>query len=206
MIRINLLPYRAAQKKENIRKQISIFVLALILVVGILVYYNMNLNNDIDTLNTRIKNTKSTLAQVEKQAKKVDEIRKAFDRLRQKTDVIKNLEKNRKVAVQLLDDMTTLVAEKVSVAPSEASAESESKPVKRLWFTNFQENGKQINLLGIALDNKTIADFMSRLEASNLFVRVNLKSIKKQKINELNLKSFEITCTRISPTPSEEKK
>ena len=206
MIRINLLPYRAAQKKENIRKQISIFVLALILVVGILVYYNMNLNKDIDTLNTRIKNTKSTLAQVEKQAKKVDEIRKAFDRLRQKTDVIKNLEKNRKVAVQLLDDMTTLVAEKVSVAPSEASAESESKPVKRLWFTNFQENGKQINLLGIALDNKTIGDFMSRLEASNLFMRVNLKSIKKQKINELNLKSFEITCTRISPTTSEEKK
>lgn len=206
MIRINLLPYRAAQKKENIRRQISIFVLALILVVGILVYYNMNLNKDIDTLNTRIKNTKSTLAQVEKQAKKVDEIRKAFDRLRQKTDVIKNLEKNRKVAVQLLDDMTTLVAEKVSVAPSEASAESESKPVKRLWFTNFQENGKQINLLGIALDNKTIADFMSRLEASNLFMRVNLKSIKKQKINELNLKSFEITCTRISPTTSEEKK
>lgn len=31
MIRINLLPYRAAQKKENIRRQISIFLLLLIL-------------------------------------------------------------------------------------------------------------------------------------------------------------------------------
>lgn len=206
MIRINLLPYRAAQKKENIRRQISIFVLAVIMVVGILVYYNMSLNSDIDALNTQIKNTKSMLAQVEKQAKEVDEIKKAFDRLKQKTDVIKNLETNRKIAVQLLDNMTTLVAEKVSVSPSEAPADSDTKPVKRLWFTNFQENGNQIEVQGIALDNKTIADFMSRLEASNLFMNVNLKSIKQQKINELNLKSFEIICTKISRNPAEKKK
>ncbi len=206
MIRINLLPYRAAQKKENIRRQISIFVLAVIMVVGILVYYNMSLNSDIDALNTQIKNTKSMLAQVEKQAKEVDEIKKAFDRLKQKTDVIKNLETNRKIAVQLLDSMTTLVAEKVSVSPSEAPADSDTKPVKRLWFTNFQENRNQIELQGIALDNKTIADFMSRLEASDLFMNVNLKTIKQQKINELNLKIFEIICTRISGNPSEKKK
>jgi len=206
MIRINLLPYRAAQKKENIRRQISIFVLAVIMIVGILVYYNMSLNSDIDALNTQIKNTKSMLAQVEKQARQVDEIKKAFDRLKQKTDVIKNLETNRKIAVQLLDNMTTLVAEKVSVSSSEASADSDTKPVKRLWFTNFQENRDQIELQGIALDNKTIADFMSRLEASDLFMNVNLKTIKQQKINELNLKIFEIICTRISGNPSEKKK
>jgi type IV pilus assembly protein PilN len=146
------------------------------------------------------------LAQVEKQARQVDEIKKAFDRLKQKTDVIKNLETNRKIAVQLLDNMTILVAEKVSVSSSEASADSDIKPVKRLWFNNFQENGDQIELQGIALDNKTIADFMSRLEASDFFMNVNLKTIKQQKINELNLKSFEIICTRISGNPSEKKK
>ncbi|MBW1724096.1 MAG: PilN domain-containing protein [Deltaproteobacteria bacterium] len=206
MIRINLLPYRAAQKKENIRRQISIFVLAVIMVVGTLVYYNISLNNDIDALNTQIKNTKSMLARLEKQAKKVDEIKKAFNTLKQKTDVIKNLETNRKIAVQLLDNMTTLVAEKVSASQSETSADSDSKPVKRLWFTNFQENKDKINLQGIALDNKTIADFMSRLEASNLFMNVNLKTIKQQKVNELNLKNFEIICTRISRNKLAKKK
>ncbi len=198
MIRINLLPYRAAQKKENIRRQISMFVLAVIMIVGILLYYNMTLNNHIDALNTQIKNKKSMLAQVEKQAKKVDEIKKAFETLKQKTSVIKSLEANRKISVQLLDNMTTLVAEKVSVSQTEASPDSDSKPVKRLWFTNFQENGNNINIQGIALDNKTIADFMSRLEGSALFMNVNLKAIKQQKINELNLKNFEIICTRIS--------
>lgn len=206
MIRINLLPYRDAQKKENIRRQISIFVLAVIMVVGTLVYYNISLNNDIDALNTQIKNTKSMLARLEKQAKKVDEIKKAFNTLKQKTDVIKNLETNRKIAVQLLDNMTTLVAEEVSASQSETSADSDSKPVKRLWFTNFQENSDKINLQGIALDNKTIADFMSRLEASNLFMNVNLKTIKQQKVNELNLKNFEIICIRISRNKLAKKK
>ena len=206
MIRINLLPYRAAQKKENVRRQISIFVLAVIMVAGILLYYNISLNNNIDALNTQIKKTKSMLAQLEKQAKKVDEIKKAFNTLKQKTDVIKSLETNRKIAVQLLDNMTTLVAEKVPASQSEASADSDSKPAKRLWFTNFQENGDDINIQGIALDNKTIADFMSRLEASTLFMNVNLRAIKQQKINELNLKNFEIICTRISRNKSEKKK
>ena len=206
MIRINLLPYRAAQKKENIRRQISIFVLAVIMLVGILLYYNTTLNNNIDALNTQIKNNKSMLAQVEKQAKEVDEIKKAFDTLKQKTHVIKSLESNRKISVQLLDNMTTLVAEKVSVSQTKASPDSDSKPVKRLWFTNFQENGTNINIQGIALDNKTIADFMTRLEGSALFTNVNLKAIKQQKINELNLKNFEIICTRISRNTSKKKK
>lgn len=206
MIRINLLPYRAAQKKENIRRQISIFVLAVIMLVGILLYYNTTLNNNIDALNTQIKNNKSMLAQVEKQAKEVDEIKKAFDTLKQKTHVIKSLESNRKISVQLLDNMTTLVAEKVSVSQTKASPDSDSKPVKRLWFTNFQENGNNINIQGIALDNKTIADFMTRLEGSSLFTNVNLKAIKQQKINELNLKNFEIICTRISRNTSKKKK
>ena len=176
------------------------------MLVGILLYYNMTLNNNIDALNTQIKNKKSMLAQVEKQAKKVDEIKKAFDTLKQKTHVIKSLEANRKISVQLLDNMTTLVAEKVSVSQNEASPDRNSKPVKRLWFTNFQENGNNINIQGIALDNKTIADFMTRLEGSALFTNVNLKAIKQQKINELNLKNFEIICTRISRNTSKKKK
>ena len=46
---------------------------------------------------------------------------------------------------------------------------------------------------------------MTRLEASTLFMNVNLRTIKQQKINELNLKNFEIICTRISEPIGKEK-
>ena len=62
MIRINLLPFRTDRKKENIRRQVSIFLLSLAFMLIILFYFNFSLNSKIDKLNSNIKDTKSDLA------------------------------------------------------------------------------------------------------------------------------------------------
>lgn len=196
MIRINLLPYREDRKKENILRQINIFLSVFFVVLVILIYFNFRLTHKVTALNTKIKHTKTLLAQAETKSKKVDQIKQALEKLKQKTQVIKNIQKNRRASVLLLETMTKMVAEKTSGLPADASGDNDNKPVKRLWFTSFQAKGEDINIHGIALDNKTIADFMSRLDDSKLFQNVNLKTIKQQKVNKLNLKSFEIECTR----------
>jgi type IV pilus assembly protein PilN len=198
MIRINLLPYREERKKENILRQINIFLFAFFVVFAILILINARLSHKVTTLNTKIKQTKTLLAQAETKSKKVDQIKKAFEILTQKTEVIRNIEKNRRESVLLLENMTKLVAEKASVSPAGAPENSDNKPVKRLWFTSFQAKGDEISIHGIAMDNKTIADFMSRLEDSKLYKNVNLKAIKQQIVNKLNLKNFEIECMRTS--------
>jgi len=206
MIRINLLPYRAARRKENIRKQISIFFFSFLLVVVIGLFYNMRLQKKIDNLNTKIKNNKIMLAKFEKQAKEVDRIKNAFNNLEKKTGVIKNLEIKRKAAVCLLDNMTKVVAEHTSISGSDSLSDKDDTPVKRLWFTNFQAKGNNVGIKGIAMDNKTVADFMTRLENSKLYKNVNLKTLKQQKITKLNLKNFDITCIKISLNNTESKK
>jgi type IV pilus assembly protein PilN len=160
-----------------------------------LVFYSIWLGNKIEDLNTKIKNTKRLLTQAETQAKKVDQIKNELEKLGHKIDVIKNIEMNRRAPVLLLENMTKMVAE----------ADSDNKPVKRLWFTDFEESGGKVNIKGIALDNKTIADFMSRLEDSKLYTNVNLKTITQQKVNKLNLKRFQIDCVR-TPLKNPEKK
>ena len=206
MIRINLLPYRAARRKENIRKQISIFFFSFLLVVVIGLFYNMRLQKKIDDLNTKIKNNKIMLAKFEKQAKEVDRIKNAFNNLEKKTGVIKNLEIKRKAAVCLLDNMTKVVVEHTSISGSDSLLDKDNTPVKRLWFTNFQAKGNNVGIKGIAMDNKTVADFMTRLENSKLYKNVNLKTLKQQKITKLNLKNFDITCIKISLNNTESKK
>jgi type IV pilus assembly protein PilN len=195
MIRINLLPYRESRKKESILRQINIFLAVFFIIFVILLFYSIWLGNKIDDLNTKIKNTKTLLTQAETQAKKVDQIKNELEKLGHKIDVIKNIEMNRRAPVLLLENMTKMVAD----------ADSDSKPVKRLWFTNFEASGEKVNIKGIALDNKTIADFMSRLEDSKLYTNVNLKTITQQKVNKLNLKKFQIDCVR-SPLKKPEKK
>ena len=186
MIRINLLPYRESRKKESILRQINIFLVVFFIVFVILVFYSIWLGNKIEDLNTKIQNTKTLLTQAETQAKKVDQIKNELEKLGHKTDVIKNIESNRRAPVILLENMTKMVAE----------ADSDNKPAKRLWFTDFEASGEKINIKGIALDNKTIADFMSRLEDSKLYTNVNLKTITQKKVDKLNLKQFQIDCVR----------
>jgi len=206
MIRINLLPYRELREKGNIRKQMSIFFLSFLVVVVILLVYNMSLQKRIDGLNTKIATKKRLLTKVEKQAKEVDRIKDEFKNLEKKTKVIKNLEKKRKDAFFLLDNMTKIIAEDTSSSGSDSLSDKDNKSVKRLWFTNLEAKGNNISIKGIAMDNKTVADFMTRLEVSNLYKKVNLKTLKQQKISKLNLKSFEITCNKTSLNQSKNKK
>ena len=205
MIRINLLPYRESRKKENILRQVNIFLAVFFIVFVILLYYNIWLGKRIDDLNTNIKNTKIMLTQAEKQAKKVDQIKKALENLGHKTDVIKSIEMNRRAPVILLENMTKMVVEKTSISTPDTSENNDNKPVKRLWFKSFDASGGKVNIKGIALDNKTIADFMSRLEESKLYNNINLKTIKQQKVNKLNLKSFEIGYVKASLKKPEKK-
>ncbi|MGB2690543.1 MAG: PilN domain-containing protein [Desulfobacterales bacterium] len=205
MIRINLLPYRESRKKESILRQINIFLAVFFIVFVILLYYNIWLGKKIDDLNTKIKNTKTMLTQAETQSKKVDQIKKELEKLGHKTDVIKSIEKNRRAPVILLENMTKMVAENTSILTPDTLADNDNKPVKRLWFTSFEASGAKVNIKGIALDNKTVADLMSRLEESKLYNNVNLKTIKQQEVNKLNLKHFEIGFVKASLKKPEKK-
>ena len=205
MIRINLLPFRAARKIENIRRQVSIFALAFIIIAGGMFYYNMTLKKEINQLNSKVEAVKKEVAKVEKQAKKVDEIKRELDKLNQKIEIITNLEKKRQEPVRLLASMTTMVAEKTNLS-TDTIENKDQKPNKRLWFTSFLANDDKINIQGIALDNKTVADFMTRLESSKLYSEVTLRTLKEKKMKNLRLKEFVIAFSKITEQKETEKK
>lgn len=179
MIKVNLLPFRAARKKENIRRQVSIFLLSIMFVALCMYYYNISLNNKINDYNVKIENIKNEVAKYNKITKEVEDIKDRLDILNKKTGVIKNLELNRKEPVRLLDIMTSMVIP------------------KQMWFTNLEAKEEVVTIKGFALDNKTVADFMTRLEESKLFDSVNLITLKQQNYNKnINLKGFVISCNK----------
>jgi type IV pilus assembly protein PilN len=185
MIRINLLPFRAARKKENVRRQISIFLLSFVFLLVVVIYYNVNLNQQIDRLKVKNKETTAQLEKYKKINKEIAEIKKKLALLNQKIDVINNLNGSRTEAVLLLDSMTKLIVP------------------ERMWFTSFTLNGNKIALKGVAMDERTIADFMKNLEGS--YANVTLKSMQQKKIEgkNVNLKdfSFEMAKRKKQTTP-----
>lgn len=178
MIRINLLPFRAARKKENVRRQISVFLLSLVLVVAALFLVRIFLGNKVESLNLQIKEAKFEIEKYTKITQEIDFIKKQIAVLDTKIDVIKKLEANRAEPVKLHDAMTRLVV------------------ANRMWFTDFSSSGENVVIKGIALDNKTVADFMIRLESSKLFSAVNLDTVIQQNVQNVDMKSFFITCNK----------
>ena len=69
MIRINLLPFRAARKSENIRRQVSLFLLSLIFVILVMGYFQISLTSKINEINDKISFTKQELTKYQKKAK-----------------------------------------------------------------------------------------------------------------------------------------
>ncbi len=175
MIRINLLPFRAARKKENIRRQVSIFLLSLVFVVIVAAWFNYLLSGKIESLSRQVAETKAQVEKYNKINQEIAEIKKKLAILNQKIEVIKSLDLTRKAPVELLADMSKLVIE------------------KRMWLTGLEEKSGNVKIVGIALDNPTIAEYMTRIETSLKYVGVKLLSINQDtSVKGLILKNFEI--------------
>ena len=177
MIRINLLPYRAARKKENIRYQVNVFIMSVVF-VGLLIFWaNAYLKGQVDDLNSEIASTREQVAKYQQINKEIDEIKKNLAVLDKKIHVIESLERDRKAPVENLDALYQVVVE------------------KRMWYTQVEEQGGGFKVSGIAVDNQTVADYMTRIEKSERFQAVRLAAIKHQTIKagkELSLKQFDV--------------
>lgn len=177
MIRINLLPFRAARKKENVRRQVTIFALSTVLLVVGLGWYHMSLGSQVAAMERQVADTETELRNLEKKLKEIKRIQTILATIRRKTAVIEDLELGREAAVRLLDAMTQLVIK------------------EQMYLTQLKVSRSDIEMQGMAADNQTIADFMMRLENSGIFNRVVLQSTAASKTaSGLNLQKFGITC------------
>ncbi len=178
MIRINLLPYRAARTKENIRRQVSIFILSFILLIVVLVGYQMHLKAKTNRLSERLEGIKKEVAIYEEKARQVEEFKNKLAMLEKQIEIVKQLKSRREEPPKLLSKMTEVVV------PG------------RMQLTKFSAGKDSVSLIGIALDNETIALFMTRLERSGLFSAVNLASAKQTSSGGIVMKEFNINCTK----------
>jgi type IV pilus assembly protein PilN len=179
MIRINLLPFRAARKKENIRRQVSIFFLSLVLVVIVASWVNYLLSGKIKSIDNQIKQTTTQVKKYNKINREIADIKKKLGILKKKIQVIKSLDLTRKAPVELLSDLTQLVVE------------------QQMWLTSLRESAGLIKVTGIALDNPTIAEFMTRIESSGKYEDVKLLSINQDSsVKDMKLKKFNISFQR----------
>jgi type IV pilus assembly protein PilN len=179
MIRINLLPFRAARKRENIRRQVTIYGLSVFLTLLIIVFLFFNINGKLNGLKEEEKNLRNQLASYKKELDEIKDLERKIKEIKTKLEVIKKLEEGKTGPVLLLADIASAV------------------PKDRLWLTSLSEERGKLTLSGTAMDNETVALFMKNLERTEQIVAPpELISSRRRRINEfrLTVSDFDLQC------------
>ena len=176
MIRINLFPFRAARIKENIIRQVTIYILSVVFVILVVGYSFMNLNSQIKSLQKELDNMKKELATYQEATTKIKTLKKTIADVDIKLKTIRDLEKGKAGPVMLLDHIAMSI------------------PKNKLWLTALKDDKGILVLDGTAMDNETVADFMDRLENTESVSSVELVNIKQREIKgfDFNLKDFSL--------------
>jgi type IV pilus assembly protein PilN len=189
MIKINLLPVRAAKKKETAIQQITIFCISIALVALVIIsLYGLKLGqissakNDITAANTKINELKAKIG-------KLEELKKFKEQVKKKLDILAQLRKNKTGPAQRLATLSDITPEK-------------------LWLTAYTESNENVKLSGVAYTEDLIAQFMRSVQASNDYTGVELLVSEQKDISGTKLKSFELAFklkpTSTSATPAVE--
>ncbi|WDP85072.1 MAG: PilN domain-containing protein [Desulfobacter sp.] len=186
MIRINLLPFRLARKKENVRRQVSVFLLSLLLIVLSLTWYTLGMEKEITSIEGDTASVKAQILLYKEKANRVTDIKKKLKVLNEKLKIVASLQTRKNEQQILLEEMADRVVK------------------TRMWIENLKADGTSVTVQGIAFDNPTIADFMRNLEKSPLFTSVDLKRSKVRSFEgDVDLKSFELLCLKKQVIPEE---
>ena len=184
MIRINLLPVKAAQKKEMLKGQMMVVVLVLIISAGVCAAGYVYLTSEVEARQVQIDNKRSEIARLGKVIKEVKDFEKRQKDLRAKLDVLETLKSSRGGPLYLLDELYRAMPEKV-------------------WLTGFKESKGQAQIKGVGANEEDVAMFMRNLEQSDLYDGVELKVTKQKVQDKIKFHEFDITCNTKSGKPGQ---
>jgi len=186
MIRINLLPVKAAQKKEMLKGQMMVVVLVLIVAAGVCAAGYAYLISEVEARQVQIDNKRAEIERLAKVIKEVKDYEKRQKDLRAKLDVLEKLKSSRVGPLYLLDELYRALPEKV-------------------WLTGFKESNGRAQIKGVGANEEDVAIFMRNLEQSDLYEGVDLKVTKQKVQDKIKFHEFDITCNTKSGKPGQDK-
>jgi type IV pilus assembly protein PilN len=158
-IRMNLLPYREARRKENRQRfwagfGVALGVAALAVGVG-----HMAIGGYISNQEARNNFVKSQNTILDERIKEIASLKENIDSLKAQQEIIGKLQSDRAAPTHLLDQM-------VRIVPT------------GMFLTNIIQKGSDIQVTGVAQSSDLVSNFMVAVQDSPYLIRPELIEIK----------------------------
>jgi len=148
MIKINLLPIKAAKKREYINQQLLLLGVVLVGTCVLLGMWFLHGESKIKGQRDQIATAKNQIVQYEKAIGEVSKYKGLEESLNRKLGVIEGLIKGKTGPVKVLDFLSQAIPREV-------------------WVLSWTESAGSVSIKGEALTNKDVAQFMALLGGVN---------------------------------------
>ncbi len=171
MVKINLLPIKGELRRKVLIEHVVLLGLTIVLVVIAMSIFYGSASRQRDALQQEIISTKADIVKITALAGEIETFKKRKQELERKLDVISALKAKKRGPVEILDQISIIIPEK-------------------MWLSSLSNKGDSLTLNGFAVDNPTIALFMKTLQMSPYFKGVVLVFTQQEKSNH----KFVIEC------------
>ncbi len=177
MIRINLIRGKRKKRKE-LHFDFLYLLIPVVLAAGLLLFHKM-VGDRVETLKSNIQKATADIARLKKEIGEVEKFKTRKAELQQKVDIISNLQNGRTVPVKVFEALSASIPEKC-------------------WINQLSIRGSQVNLSGVALNNHTIANFMTALGQSGRFKDVELGAAEQTIYMGVKMMRFNLVFKTLS--------
>jgi len=175
MIKINLLLARKEKRKAALGKELIVLIVSVVLLLGILVFTQWELNKKKEDTLAQISKTKNDIAYYKSLTAEVEKKKEEQRMLQNRLDIINSLRREKASPAKVLDELST------------------GKP-ERLQLESLKKEGAKLGVEGIAIDDETIVNFMTSLRKSKLFKNVDLVVSEQTEQSKMKFKKFILSC------------
>ena len=175
MIKINLLLARKEKKKVGMRKEMVILILSVALLFVLLIVIQWITDKEKEDTLRQISETKKEINYYKSLTTEVTKAKEAQKILQDKLNIINSLRKEKASPARVLDELSI------------------DKPEK-IQLESLKKEGSKLGIEGIALDDETVANFMTNLRKSKLFKNVDLIVTEQIEQSKIKLKKFVLSC------------
>jgi type IV pilus assembly protein PilN len=175
MIKINLLLARKEKKKAGMKKEMVILILSVAFLFVLLIAIQWITNKEKEDTLRQISETKKEINYYKSLTTEVTKAKEAQKILQDKLNIINSLRKEKASPARVLDELSI------------------DKPEK-IQLESLKKEGSKLGIEGIALDDETVANFMTNLRKSKLFKNVDLIVTEQTEQSKIKLKKFVLSC------------
>ncbi|MEY4582363.1 MAG: hypothetical protein RL701_7066 [Pseudomonadota bacterium] len=209
MIRINLLPAakRVAASSGNTQLWGAVYLLGVFLWGVLLFFFYMSYNGKLEEHRAANAELEREIEQAKQKSANIGDVEAKLAKSRQLEDVVSKLQSARQGPTRVLMELSQLLSEGggPSVSAEKLDALRRDNPlagfnpgwdVHRLWLTAFNETARKCTIRGFGKTNEDVAEFLRRLNLSNLFEKVTLQATSSANDSASNspVVSFDLSC------------